>query len=324
VSHRDIKGTNILISSKGEAKLVDFGLAELADEHKMEIAHGQRTVDYSALERTCGSPKGDFRSDIFFLGCVFYQMLTGQPPMSESESPDQLTKMLKRSFAAIKPLNEHRHAPPIGLSRIVEGMMRVDVRQRYQIMRDVVEDLEHFKAEFETGAEAPSSATMRTSDRYFSVGERVTDEDLELFKDVFQKESAPAAKTLLCVEVQDAIQEAFRKSFSQMGYKVLLVRDAERAAERFRESNPGAVVFDADGLGAEAFDAFLEMHEKAHDEGHELCAVVILGPKQRHLRSRLPTDDRLIVLQKPNKMKDVQEAVMQLLPLGAAPALGKS
>jgi hypothetical protein len=109
-----------------------------------------------------------------------------------------------------------------------------------------------------------------------------------------------------------------------MGYKVLLVRDAERAAERFRESNPGAVVFDADGLGAEAFDAFLEMHEKAHDEGHELCAVVILGPKQRHLRSRLPTDDRLIVLQKPNKMKDVQEAVMQLLPLGAAPALGKS
>ena len=113
----------------------------------MAAAHGQRTVDYSALERTCGSPKGDPRSDIFFLGCVFYQMLTGQLPMPEAESKDLLAKMLKRSFGAIKPLGEQRHAPPEELTRIIEKMMKIDLKARYQTMDEVVADLEAYQAD---------------------------------------------------------------------------------------------------------------------------------------------------------------------------------
>jgi tRNA A-37 threonylcarbamoyl transferase component Bud32/CheY-like chemotaxis protein len=308
VSHRDIKGTNVLISTKGTAKLVDFGLAELGDEHRMEVAHGQRTVDYSALERTCGSPKGDFRSDIYFLGCVFYQMLTGTPPMPEAESSDQLTKMLKRSFAAIKPIGEHRNAPPPGLAMIISGMMKVDVRNRYQIMKDVVEDLEEFQKAFESGNVDHVNPRLSGKDR-------VLDEDMEMLREAYQY-NPPTQKTVLCVEVQPSIQDAFRKVFTQMGYKVFLVRDAERAAERYAESPPDVVVYDMDGLGPEAFDAFREMHDKAHEDGHELAALVLLGPKQRNLRDHLPTDDRLIVLQKPIKMRDVQEGLTQLVPIG--------
>src|SRR5579864_1118077 len=139
VTHRDIKGTNILIASNGIAKLVDFGLATIGgDEKRIAYAHGQRTVDYSALERTCNSPKGDPRSDIFFLGCVFYQMLTGQLPMPEIESKDLLAKMLKRSFGAIKPISEQRHAPRKELADIIEKMMKVDVKARYQSMDEVL------------------------------------------------------------------------------------------------------------------------------------------------------------------------------------------
>src|SRR5262245_20783904 len=96
VTNRDIKGTNILISNSGTAKLVDFGLATIEGESKKTASLNQRTVDYSALERACVSPKGDPRSDIFFLGCVFYQMVTGQLPLPEVESKDPLAKMLKR------------------------------------------------------------------------------------------------------------------------------------------------------------------------------------------------------------------------------------
>jgi hypothetical protein len=155
VTHRDIKATNILIASNGEAKLVDFGLATIeGEDKKMAVAHGQRTVDYSALERTCGSPKGDPRSDIFFLGCVFYQMLTGQAPMPETESKDMLAKMLKRSFFAIKPLSEQRTPPPVELARIIEKMMKVDLKARYQKMDEVIADLEAYQSQ---GANSSSS-----------------------------------------------------------------------------------------------------------------------------------------------------------------------
>ena len=123
-------------------------------------------------------------------------------------------------------------------------------------------------------------------------------------------------KKLLCVEVQEEVQSAFRKTFSKMGYRVLLVADADRAAERYRESPPDAVLFDADGLGVNALDAFLDMQAKAQEDGHDFAAVVLLGPRQHFLAKRLPTDDRLVVLPKPVKMRDIQSALSQLVPAG--------
>ena len=60
---------------------------------------------------------------------------------------------------------------------------------------------------------------------------------------------AVTASTVLCVESQAEIQDALRKNLSRMGYRVLLVGDAERAAERYREAPTDAVIFDFDGLG---------------------------------------------------------------------------
>ena len=160
VTHRDIKGTNILISNSGVAKLVDFGLATMQSDETKPGVKSLRTVDYSALERTCKSPKGDPRSDIYFLGCVFYQMVTGQLPMEESESKDMLSKMLKRSFGAIKPINDHRYAPEEELGRIIEKMMKIDLKARYQNMEDVVADLERYEASIK-----PASPTRRRPPR---------------------------------------------------------------------------------------------------------------------------------------------------------------
>ena len=65
---------------------------------------------------------------------------------------------------------------------------------------------------------------------------------------------------------------------------------------------------------SQTLDAFLDMHEKAHEDEHQLVALVLLGPRQGALREKLPTDDRLIVLSKPLKMKDVQDSIHRLLP----------
>jgi len=370
VTHRDLKATNILIASNGQAKLVDFGLATIDDERKMATAHGQRTVDYSALERTCGSPKGDKRSDIFFLGCVFYQMITGQLPLPEVETDDPLKKMLKRGINSIKPLSEQRHAPDPELTAIIEKMMKVDLRLRYNSMNQVVEDLEHYmerKSARDLGLPEPVKTKAKPKVSNVGAPAQVEEEpfladyaDLRAAarpevaaasveppkpKDYYpeagpQQEvhaeeedyligSAPelgteplpsfevkviVPKRLLCVEVQEEVQTAFRKTLTKMGYRVLLVADPERAAERYRESLPDAVLFDADGLGADALASFIDMHVKAHENGHDLAAVILLGPRQHYLAKSLPTDDRLIVLPKPVKMKEIQNALKSLVP----------
>jgi CheY-like chemotaxis protein len=303
ITHRDIKGTNILIANNGTAKLVDFGLATIeGDEKKMAVAHGQRTVDYSALERSCNAPKGDPRSDIFFLGCVFYQMLTGQLPLPEVETHDPLAKMLKRGINSIKPLSEHANAPHAELTRIIEKMMKVDLKARYQSFGEVVHDLDAYLSSLA----APGARPRRSMAKLV---------DAEPGTDVPRSARHDGQKTILCVEFQEEIQEAFRKTLNKMGYRVFLVANAETAAERYREDPPDAVVFDLDGLGPDALEAFLDMHEAAHAEGHDLAALVLLGPRQHYLAKNLPTDARLVVLPKPIKMKQVQDAIARLVPV---------
>jgi tRNA A-37 threonylcarbamoyl transferase component Bud32/CheY-like chemotaxis protein len=319
VTHRDIKATNVLIGSKGEAKLVDFGLAEIdTGDFSAGAAQGVRTVDYSALERGCGSQKGDPRSDIYFLGCVFYQMLTGTPPMAETETSDQLAKMLKRSFSAIKPLSEHRLAPPAELANIIEKMMKMDLRARYQNMDEVVKDLVAFQESY-TGSPAGKVAVpigqgagvIKPKEKRKAAMGTVED----LFEQAFGYLPEPEGpRQVLCVEAQESIREAFRKAFTKMGYEVMLVGDATHAAERFRESPPDLLVFDADGLGEEALPAYVEMHKKAHEDRHELKVLLLLGPRQEEFAQKLPSDDRILILHKPLKMKDVQEAMTQLVP----------
>jgi serine/threonine protein kinase len=370
VTHRDIKGTNILVSNSGVAKLVDFGLATIEGEEKKSGVQSQRTVDYSALERTCRSPKGDHRSDIYFLGCVFYQMLTGQLPMEESESKDPLKKMLVRSFGAIKPLSDHPYAPDEGLSAIIEKMMKIDLKARYQTMDQVVEDLDNFLAskaaqpesmdqsaasaaqsgpkfnpetdlasifashEFASPARIPEpEVEPEPSPAHFPISQPEQPEpspepdplDALFTEDAASTGEEPAnlsfetptfvPKSVLCVESQAEIQDALRKTLSKMGYRVLLVSDAQMAAERYRESPVDAVIFDLDGQDEEALAALEDMHDKGVEDEHRLVALVLLGHRQGDIKEKLPTGDRLRTLIKPIKMKEVQDAILELLPL---------
>lgn len=311
VTHRDIKGTNILVSNNGVAKLVDFGLATIEGDEQQSGMKSQRTVDYSALERTCRSPKGDPRSDIYFLGCVFYQMITGQLPMEESESKDMLKKMLVRSFGAIKPIGEHAYAPDEGLSAVIAKMMKLDLALRYQTMDAVVEDLERYKKSQEGGAEEEKAHPI---DQFESIFESLPEPEPTLPAAPRTPEAPPVPTTsVLCVESQDDIQDALRKSLGRMGVRPILVQRADIAADRFTESPPNAVIFDTDGQ-EDPIEALLEMHENAEENERPFRALVLLGPRQEDLKEKIPVDDDVIVLVKPVKMKEVRDAIERLLP----------
>jgi tRNA A-37 threonylcarbamoyl transferase component Bud32/CheY-like chemotaxis protein len=333
VTHRDLKATNILISNTGTAKLVDFGLATIEGDDSHHHVHSQRTVDYSALERTCGSPKGDPRSDIYFLGCVFYHLLTGQVPLEDSESKDPLKKMLKRSFGVIKPISEHRHAPAEPLARIIEKMMKMELKARYQNMNDVVSDLEDYQVTIDPSAadarafankyealpaeeeEGEEEAADEAAPASSASDQLLTEEHGEVFEPGQHEVKALNVHSLLCVEAQAEIQDALRKNLARMGYRVMLVADAERAAERYQEAPTDAVIFDFDGLGPEAMTAFKDINEKAQEDGKPLVALVLLGPRQGAIKDSLPVEAETIVLSKPIKLKEVQDAITKLMPV---------
>jgi CheY-like chemotaxis protein len=215
-------------------------------------------------------------------------------------------------------------------------MMKVELAARYQTVEQVIADLEAYESSHQGGAhevvehaedEIDESAVFVNSQRGARAEAKATPEMPSLItaspaaEEAHNGSAAPVEvearpKNVLCVESQELIQDAFRKALSKMGYRVVLIGDPERAAERYREEPPDAVIFDADGLGPDAVDSLLDMHEKAHEDGRHLSALVLLGPRQMPLREKLPANARLVVLAKPIKMKQVQDAINQLVPVG--------
>jgi serine/threonine protein kinase len=129
LTHRDIKPTNILIGTDKVARLVDFGLAEMSHAGQAvfyDKGHGKekddmevdRTVDYAGLERLTGQKKGDPRSDIYFLGTVFFEMVTGQailPPTRDRTCSSRSYRC--RIWAAFRSRVGGRMAVPVIISK---------------------------------------------------------------------------------------------------------------------------------------------------------------------------------------------------------------
>jgi len=124
VVHRDIKPENILLDKEGNIKIADFGLARLLDRppaaHTLTRA-GQRmgTPHYMAPEQIEGAHEVDHRADIYSLGVVFYEMLTGQLPIGQFAPPSQkvhvdvrLDKVVLKSLAH-EPERRYQHASEV-------------------------------------------------------------------------------------------------------------------------------------------------------------------------------------------------------------------
>mgnify|MGYP003444600199 FL=1 len=143
IIHRDIKPANVIISFQGEVKLMDFGIARdhaLAD--LTEAGTGVGTPSYMSPEQILGD-KLDFRSDIFSLGIVLYQMLTGRKPFVEDETRTVMQKIRLDRYVSVRRVAPH---VPSGLERILSRCMEKLPANRYPSTQALVEDLVEFLA----------------------------------------------------------------------------------------------------------------------------------------------------------------------------------
>ena len=142
IIHRDIKPQNIMLLKDGTIKVADFGIAALQNSMG-DSDEALGSVHYMAPEQSKGAA-ADARSDIYSLGVVMYEMLTGQYPYT-GETPEEI---------AIKHINGNPVRPrklnksiPVRLEKIILKAMSSDLQTRYQTAEEMVQDLEHFRKE---------------------------------------------------------------------------------------------------------------------------------------------------------------------------------
>jgi serine/threonine protein kinase/Tfp pilus assembly protein PilF len=169
IVHRDIKPENVMLRGDGIVKVLDFGLAKLIEQQPPEGVDTEAptraainteagvvagTAIYMSPEQARGL-QVDARTDIFSLGVLIYELVTGRLPFEGSNTNEVLASILSEKEPL--PLARYARAVPAELERIVEKALRKDREQRYQTIKDMLLDLKTLKRRLEFAAEVERS-----------------------------------------------------------------------------------------------------------------------------------------------------------------------
>jgi serine/threonine protein kinase len=157
IIHGDVKPANILVSDDGRIKLTDFGMARLASRD-MKDTPLLGTPAYWCPEQILGKPQ-DARSDIFSLGVVLYEMITGNRPFDA----DSLQGMCARIMSSTPlPPSQTNPSLPAGLNELVLACMEKDPARRRASAEDLADDLYPFaRRKVPTQVVVPKSSSFR-------------------------------------------------------------------------------------------------------------------------------------------------------------------
>lgn len=284
IHHRNLKISNVILTSKGQAKVGDFcpaaaKSAPISRTDMPEETSYMRACDYDGLEKAGGVSRGDFRSDIFFAGCILYELLCGVPPVDISH--ERLVKTDPQQYAGIPPLTQYvaNTVPGLVLS-VVRKAMEINPAKRFQTPAALLHEINVVMDKLEN---TPASSSIFSN----SALENTSSQALTLH-------------SFMLVEGDPRLQEKIREIFKKVNWRILITVNPQRAVDLFYRDKEVAecLVFLCKSLNEDVIKVFNNLNS-LDTTASRMRAIIVLEPSQTDWISRLCTDNWRVILQKP-------------------------